>query len=71
MNKPLALCDLDDTLFQTKRKMLDENGQIPYRTGALDRELQPRSFMSEEQAMMVAWIPATAELLSATARCTE
>jgi len=71
MNKPLALCDLDDTLFQTKRKMLDENSQIPYRTGALDRELQPRSFMSEEQSMMVDWLLATAELIPVTARGTE
>ncbi|WP_147199731.1 hypothetical protein [Pantoea sp. CCBC3-3-1] len=71
MNKPLALCDLDDTLFQTKRKMLDENGQILYRTGALDRELQPRSFMSEEQSMMVDWLLATAELIPVTARGTE
>lgn len=71
MNKPLALCDLDDTLFQTKRKMLDENGQIPYCTGALDRELQPRSFMSEEQSIMVDWLLATAELIPVTARGTE
>lgn len=71
MNKPLALCDLDDTLFQTKRKMLDENAQTPFRVGALDRERQPRSFMTKEQAMMVDWLLATAELIPVTARGTE
>lgn len=71
MNKPLVLCDLDDTLFQTKRKMLHETGQTPVRVGALDRELQPRSYMSEEQAMMVDWLLTTAELIPVTARGTE
>lgn len=71
MNKPVALCDLDDTLFQTKRKMLNEMQLEPVRTGAYDRELQPRSFMSAEQAMLVDWLLASAELIPVTARGTE
>jgi hypothetical protein len=68
---PVALCDLDDTLFQTLRKMRDETHQESVRIGAYDRELQPRSFMSAEQAMMVDWLLATAELIPVTARGTE
>lgn len=71
MNKPVALCDLDDTLFQTKRKMLTETFQDPVRVGAYDRERQPRSFMSAEQSMLVDWLLATAELIPVTARGTE
>lgn len=71
MNKPVVLCDLDDTLFQTKRKMLAETQQEAVRTGAYDRELQPRSFMSAEQAMLVDWLLATTELIPVTARGTE
>lgn len=47
MNKPVFLCDLDDTLFQTRRKMVDELDLPPFRVGALDRSLTPRSFMTE------------------------
>lgn len=39
--KPAVLVDLDDTLFQTKRKMIDELAQDPFRVGALDRSLTP------------------------------
>lgn len=53
MNKPVVFSDLDDTLFQTRRKMVDELALEPFRTGALDRSLTPRSFMTEEQAMLV------------------
>lgn len=48
MNKPVVLSDLDDTLFQTRRKMVDELALEPFKTGALDRSLAPRSFMTEE-----------------------
>ncbi|MGD8162768.1 hypothetical protein [Pantoea sp. FN0307] len=71
MNKPVALCDLDDTLFQTRRKMLNEMHLEPVRIGAYDRERQPRSFMSTEQAMLVDWLLSTAELIPVTARGTE
>lgn len=70
-NSPVALCDLDDTLFQTRRKMQNETHQQPVRVGAFDREQQPRSFMSAEQAMMVDWLLSSAELIPVTARGTE
>ncbi len=44
MTNPVILADLDDTLFQTRRKMVDELALAPYKTGALDRSLAPRSF---------------------------
>ncbi|EIP0297665.1 hypothetical protein LRN22_004150 [Salmonella enterica] len=71
MNKPVVLSDLDDTLFQTRRKMVDELAQEPFRTGAVDRTLNPRSFMTEEQAMLVDWLLEQAELIPVTARGTE
>lgn len=71
MNKPVVLCDLDDTLFQTKRKMLTETLQTPVEVGAYDRALEPRSFMSQEQSMLVAWLLESAELIPVTARGTE
>ncbi|MEQ4924870.1 hypothetical protein [Proteus hauseri] len=71
MTKPVVFTDLDDTLFQTRRKMVDELDLAPYRTGALDRSLQPRSFMTQEQAMLVDWLLEHADLIPVTARGTE
>ncbi|HDJ1438613.1 TPA: hypothetical protein PPN70_001022 [Serratia rubidaea] len=71
MNKPVVLSDLDDTLFQTRRKMVGELAQQPFRTAALDKDLHPRSFMNEEQSMLVDWLLAQAELIPVTARGTE
>ncbi|MCS3430821.1 hypothetical protein [Klebsiella sp. BIGb0407] len=71
MNKPVVLSDLDDTLFQTRRKMVDELALEPFRTGAIDRTLNPRSFMTEEQSIMVDWLLEHAELIPVTARGTE
>ena len=69
--RPVVLPDLDDTLFQTKRKMVNELAQEPFRVGALDRSLSPRSYMNEEQAMLVDWLLANAEVIPVTARGTE
>ena len=69
--KPAVLVDLDDTLFQTKRKMIDELAQDPFRVGALDRSLTPRSYLNEEQAMLVDWLLAPADVIPVTARGTE
>ncbi|WP_312382917.1 HAD family hydrolase [Atlantibacter subterraneus] len=71
MNRPVIFSDLDDTLFQTRRKMVDELDLAPFRTGALDRSMAPRSFMTEEQAMLVDWMLEHAELIPVTARGTE
>lgn len=51
--------------------MVDELALTPFRTGALDRSLTPRSFMTEEQAMFVDWLLEHAELIPVTARTTE
>ncbi len=71
MNKPVILSDLDDTLFQTKRKMTDELGTKPFRTGALDPSQTPRSFMTEEQSLLVDWLLENADLIPVTARGTD
>ncbi|WJV55939.1 hypothetical protein PCO85_11455 [Prodigiosinella aquatilis] len=71
MNKPVILSDLDDTLFQTRRKMVDELAQKPFRPGALNRSMIPRSFMSEEQSMLVDWLLEHADVIPVTARGTE
>ncbi|OSN03251.1 hypothetical protein AU512_09565 [Lonsdalea iberica] len=71
MNKPVVLSDLDDTLFQTRRKMVDELALEPYRPGAMDRSMQARSFMTEEQSMLVDWLLEQADFIPVTARGTE
>lgn len=71
MNKPVVFSDLDDTLFQTRRKMVDELALEPYRPGALDRSMQARSFMTEEQSMLVDWLLKHADFITVTARRTE
>lgn len=68
---PVILSDLDDTLFQTRRKMTEEQKVTPFRAGALDPSLEPRSFMTEEQSMLVDWLLAHADLIPVTARGTE
>lgn len=70
MAVPVALVDLDDTLFQTKRKMVDELAQEPYAVGAVDRSMTPRSFMTKEQCMLVQWLLNTTNLIPVTARGT-
>ncbi|KQN52797.1 MULTISPECIES: hypothetical protein [Rahnella] len=71
MNKPVILSDLDDTLFQTRRKMVDELDLEPFRPGALDRSMSARSFMTEEQSMLVDWLLENADFIPVTARGTE
>lgn len=71
MLNPIFLADLDDTLFQTLRKMEPLPDDKEYRSGALDRSLKPRSFMTEEQGMFTDWLLANSELIPVTARGTE
>lgn len=71
MNKPVIFSDLDDTLFQTRRKMVNKLDLEPFRTGALDLSREPRSFMTQEQAMLVDWMLEHAELIPVTARGTD
>lgn len=72
MSKPIFLIDLDDTVFQTKRKMDAEGAGRPFRTGALDRSLQPRSFLTKKQANLIDWLnQSSATVIPVTARGTE
>lgn len=71
MNKPVVFSDLDDTLFQTRRKMVDELALEPFRPGALDRTMNARSFMTEKQSMLVDWLLAHADFIPVTARGSE
>lgn len=71
MNKPVVLTDLDDTIFQTKRKMINKLAAKVVATGALNREGKPNSFMSAEQKMLLDWLLQSSDLIPVTARGTE
>lgn len=49
MNKPVIFSDLDDTLFQTKRKMKHELDALPFRCAALDRDMQPAALWTRNR----------------------
>lgn len=42
MNKPLAFIDLDDTIFQTHRRITPDE---TFRVGSLDKSGNPRAFL--------------------------
>lgn len=64
-SKPIILTDLDDTLFQTARKM---NGTPVARVATLDRQGQPLSMMCEKQASYFDLLSETCEVIPVTAR---
>lgn len=66
-NRPLVFVDLDDTLFQTARKMGDE----PRFTATLDVDGQPNGFMNATQKSFVEWLLATSDVVPVTARSIE
>ena len=51
--------------------MTQEQALTLFRAGAVDRTLQPRSFMTEEQAMLTDWLLAYADPFRLRARGTE
>lgn len=67
-NRPLALVDLDDTLFQTARKMPEGT---PRHTATLDVDGQPNGYMSPVQKSMAEWLLATTDVVPVTARSVE
>ncbi|MDC9594045.1 hypothetical protein [Xenorhabdus sp. IM139775] len=71
MIKPVFLTDLDDTLFQSRRKLAGTADISSLRVGALDRQHSPHSYMTEEQSMLVDWLLAHAEVIPVTARNSE
>lgn len=66
-NRPLVFVDLDDTLFQTARKMGDE----PRHTATLDVAGNPNGYMNAVQKHFVEWLLAGAEVVPVTARSVE
>ncbi|WP_348548662.1 hypothetical protein AADH33_08865 [Psychrobacter sp. KFRI-CH2-11] len=70
--KPYALMDLDDTLFQTQRKI--DAWQLPTAApedlvcASVNKQGEPLSFMSQRQAAFFNWLLASTELIVVTAR---
>ena len=70
--KPYALMDLDDTLFQTQRKI--DAWKLPTTEpenlvcATINKQGEPLSFMSQRQAVFFNWLFASTELIAVTAR---
>ncbi|PHM58874.1 hypothetical protein [Xenorhabdus sp. KK7.4] len=71
MIKPVFFTDLDDTLFQTRRKINELSDITSLRVATVDRQQAPHGYMTEQQAMLVDWLLANAEVIPVTARNTE
>ena len=70
--KPYALMDLDDTLFQTQRKIdawqLATTEPENLVCATVNKQGEPLSFMSQRQAAFFNWLLASTELIVVTAR---
>lgn len=70
--KPYALMDLDDTLFQTQRKIdawqLSTTEPEKLVCATVNKQGEPLSFMSQRQATFFNWLLASTELIAVTAR---
>ena len=70
--KPYALMDLDDTLFQTQRKI--DAWELPTTEpeslvcASVNKQGEPLSFMSQRQSTFFNWLLASTELIAVTAR---
>ncbi len=70
--KPYALMDLDDTLFQTQRKI--DAWDLPTAEpenlicATVNKQGEPLSFMTQRQAAFFNWLLASTELIAVTAR---
>ena len=70
--KPYALMDLDDTLFQTQRKI--DAWDLPTAEtenlvcATVNKQGEPLSFMSQRQASFFNWLLASTDLIVVTAR---
>lgn len=67
-NRPLALADLDDTLFQTARKMKEGSPRHP---ATFDVEGQPNGYMSSVQKTLFEWLLSSTDVVPVTARSIE
>lgn len=70
--KPYTLMDLDDTLFQTQRKIdtwglptAEANNLV---CASINKQGEPLSFMTQRQASFFNWLLASTELIVVTAR---
>lgn len=66
-NRPLIFVDLDDTLFQTARKMGDGE-RFP---ASFDLEGKPSGYMSAVQKQFIEWMLDSADVVPVTARSVE
>lgn len=66
--RPLILVDLDDTLFQTARKMPPGSEKHP---ATVDVAGQPNGYMTGVQHAFVGWLLAHADVVPVTARSVE
>lgn len=70
MLEPLVFSDLDDTLFQSRRKM--PQGAVMHGVAtAANGDPQKASFMTDRQRAIFAWLNATSEVIPVTARSAE
>lgn len=67
-NRPLVFVDLDDTLFQTARKM---GADTPRVAATLDVNSQPNGYMNPVQQSFVQWLLGCADVVPVTARSVE
>jgi hydroxymethylpyrimidine pyrophosphatase-like HAD family hydrolase len=66
MTRPLVFVDLDDTLFQTRRKCPDE--EAPHLTQATTARNDNHSFMTRPQRAFIEWLLRSADVIPVTAR---
>ncbi|WP_455231413.1 trehalose phosphatase [Geopseudomonas aromaticivorans] len=66
-NRPLVFVDLDDTLFQTARKMGSEDRHV----ATLDVHGNPNGYMRNTQKAFAEWLLASADVVPVTARSIE
>lgn len=67
-DRPLVFVDLDDTLFQTARKMAEGT---PRSVATRDVQGQPNGYMSPVQQAFTHWLLASADVVPVTARSVE
>lgn len=66
LQKPYALMDLDDTLFQTKRKL--DNPDDGVVVASVDKQGKALSFFTQKQAHFFHWLHTHTTLIPVTAR---
>lgn len=70
ITKPYALIDLDDTLFQTLRKLPSDIDKNKLTTATINKQGEPLSFFTPKQALFFNWLYHATELIAVTARDT-